>query len=64
MKKSEQYKAAALAVMDHELIQPAIKLEIIDTLMQDRRLALHGEEREAKLIDGSTITSGTVAAET
>lgn len=48
MKKSEQYKAAALAVMDHELIQPAIKLEIIDTLMQDRRLALHGEEREVK----------------
>ena len=64
MKKSEQYKAAALAVMDHELIQPAIKLEIIDTLMQDRRLALHGEEREGKQIDGSTITSGTVAAET
>lgn len=48
MKKSEQYKAAALAVMDNELIQPAIKLEIIDTLMQDRRLALHGEEREDK----------------
>lgn len=64
MKKSEQYKTAALAVMDHELIQPAIKLEIIDTLMQDRRLAIHAEEWETKQIDGSTITSGTVAAET
>lgn len=48
MRKSEQYTAAALAVMDHELIQPTIKLEIIDTLMQDRRLALHGEERQDK----------------
>lgn len=64
MKKSEQYQAACLAVLDHELIAPKAKLEILETLMADRRLALHGEEREAKLIDGSTITSGTVAAET
>ena len=64
MKKSEQYKAAMLAVMDYELIQPALKLEILETLMADRRLALHSEEWEDKKIDGSTITSGTVATET
>ena len=48
MRKSEQYKAAMLAVMEHELIVPAQKLEILETLMADRRLALHGEERESK----------------
>ena len=63
MRKSEQYKAAMLAVMEHELIVPAQKLEILETLMADRRLALHGEEWEDKKIDGSTI-SMPVATET
>ena len=56
MRKSEQYKAARLAVREHELIVPAQKLEILETLMTDRRLALHSEEWEGKQIDGSTIS--------
>lgn len=64
MKKSEQYQTACLAILDHELIAPAKKLEILETLLLDRRMALHTEEWEAKQIDGSTITSGTVATET
>ena len=48
MRKSEQYKAAMLAVMDHELIVPAQKLEILETLMADRRMALHSEEWDGK----------------
>ena len=52
MRKSEQYKAAMLAVMDHELIVPAQKLEILETLMADRRMALHSEEWDGK--DAST----------
>lgn len=46
MRKSEQYKAAMLAVMEHELIAPSAKLEILETLMADRRLALYAEEPE------------------
>lgn len=48
MRKSEHYKAAMLAVLDSEKMAREIKLEILDTLMQDRRAALYGEEREAK----------------
>lgn len=44
MRKSEQYKAAMLAVMEHELIAPNAKLEVLETLMADRRLALFAEE--------------------
>ncbi len=43
MKKSEQYQTACLAVLDHELIAPKAKLEILETLMADRRLALFAE---------------------
>ena len=44
MKKSEQYKAAMLAVVEDALIAPSDKLEILETLMADRRLALYNEE--------------------
>ena len=46
MRKSEQYKAAMLAVMEDVLIAPSDKLEIIETLMTDRRLAIYNEEPE------------------
>ena len=56
MRKSEQYKAAMLAVLDHELIQPAPKLEILETLMADRRLALFAEEPKVSNEDKEAAT--------
>lgn len=49
MKKSEQYKMAIRALLGYD-VEATLdeRLEAVETLMQDRRLALHGEEREAK----------------
>ena len=46
MKKSEQYQAAALAVLDYDLIAPVAKVEIIATLMDARNMATWAEEPE------------------
>jgi hypothetical protein len=60
MKKSEQYQTACLAVLDHELIAPKAKLEILETLMADRRLALYAEEPISEQTSGDVNVEGTV----
>ena len=54
MRKSEQYQAAALAVLDHELISPLAKVEIIATLMSDRNMALYTEEPKVVYEEAAT----------
>lgn len=46
MKKSEMYKVAQIVVIKSEDISAEDKLEIIDVLMKDERLALWSEEQE------------------
>lgn len=46
MKKSEQYQIAIMAVMLNSYLRPADKLEIIETLMMEKRLAQMSEERK------------------
>ena len=45
MKKSEQYTLAMEAILDSEYTNQ-IKLEILETLMEDRSMALYTEERD------------------
>lgn len=52
MRKSEQYKAAMCAVLAFDGLDNDETLEILETLMQDRRAALFTEEREAKEASG------------
>ena len=47
MKKSDQYLTAQLAVVDAN-IPGVLKLEVLETLMSDRKVALWSEEQEAK----------------
>ena len=47
MKKSEQYYIAMMCVLNGEL-DGTVKLEVIETLMNDRRGELWSEEREEK----------------
>ncbi len=47
MKKSEQYQAAMKAVLAYNGIIPDQKLEIIDTLLSDKRMAEYGEKEKA-----------------
>lgn len=46
MRKSDQYKAAMMAVLLTGYISPEDKLEILETLMVEMRLARLTEERE------------------
>lgn len=46
MKKSEQYQVAIMAVLLTSYLRPADKLEIIETLMIEKRLAQMNERRE------------------
>lgn len=46
MKKSEQYQVALMAVLLTSYLRPADKLEIIETLMIEKRLAQMNERRE------------------
>ena len=46
MKKSEQYQVALMAVLVTSYLRPADKLEIIETLMIEKRLAQMNERRE------------------
>jgi hypothetical protein len=46
MKKSERYQLAMLSVVDDESIEAADKLEIVETLMNDKRIAEWSEKQE------------------
>ena len=46
MKKSEHYKLAMYAVIDSPRITTEQKLEILETLVVEKRMAEYGEERE------------------
>lgn len=49
MRKSEQYKAAIHLVLGYNIkVTNDERLEIVETLMADRRTAIYSEEREAK----------------
>ena len=48
MKKSEIYHLAQIAVVTTATITPEGKLAILDTLMNDEKLALFVEEQEAE----------------
>lgn len=46
MKKSDQYTIAMMAVVDNPNILTAAKIEVLETLMADKRMAEYGEEAE------------------
>ena len=48
MKKSEQYQQAMRAVMGVNYLRTDQKIEIIDTLLSDKRLAEYIEKEAAK----------------
>lgn len=47
MKKSEAYLAAQLAVIEADFLSTAQKVDVIETLMEDKKLAIWREEQEA-----------------
>lgn len=51
MKKSEQYRFALMAVLLTSYLRPADKLEIIETLMVEKRLAELNEKSEGAGMD-------------
>lgn len=51
MKKSEQYQYALMAVLLTSYIRPADKLQIIETLMIEKRLAELNEKSEGVGMD-------------
>lgn len=48
MRKSEQYRMAMAAVLEHPEIRTQHKLEILETLMADKRVAEYSEEGAEK----------------
>lgn len=46
MKKSDHYNIAMMSVIDNPNILTAAKIEVLETLMADKRLAEYGEEGE------------------
>lgn len=46
MKKSEQYTRAMLAVLDDQRLSPMGKLEVLESLMEDRRVAEYSEKQK------------------
>lgn len=46
MKKSELYQLAMLSVVDDESIEAADKLEVVEVLMNDKRIAEWSEKQE------------------
>ena len=48
MKKSEQYKVAMKAVLAYTSINADQKIEIVETLLSDKRMAEYGEKEEAE----------------
>ena len=55
MKKSKHYKLAMCAVIDSPRIAAEDKLEVLETLMAEKRLAEYGEEptEPEKAADGT-----------
>lgn len=48
MKKSEHYKAAMIAVINSAVIPAEKKVEILETLVEDKKMAIWNEQKEAK----------------
>lgn len=46
MKKSEQYQIAAMAVLLASYIRPSDKIQIVETLLMEKRLAQLSEKRK------------------
>lgn len=46
MKKSEQYQAAMKAVLCHGVLLLDEKIEILETLINDKNIALYAEKAE------------------
>lgn len=46
MKRSEQYTKAMLAVLDDQRFSPWVKLEVLESLMEDRRVAEYSEKQK------------------
>ena len=47
MKKSDRFRFAMLCVLDASELNATHKLEIIETLLEEKRMAEYVEEREA-----------------
>lgn len=47
MKKSQHYMVAMAIITESDKLETTQKLEILETLMADKRSAVWGEEREA-----------------
>lgn len=48
MKKSEHYTMAMAAVVECDYMHSSKKIEIIETLLEDRKMARYREEKEAE----------------
>ena len=48
MKKSERYKAAMIAVINSAIIPADKKVEILETLVEDKKMASWNEQKEAE----------------
>lgn len=48
MKKSEHYKAAMIAVINSAIIPADKKVEILETLVEDKKMARWNEQKEAE----------------
>lgn len=48
MKKSEHYKAAMIAVINSAVIPAEKKVEILETLVEDKKMASWNEQKEAE----------------
>lgn len=55
MKRSEIYHKAMLAVVNSPSMSGEDKLEVLDLLASEKRLAVFSEEMAEKTIDGSKI---------
>lgn len=46
MKKSERYKFAMMAVVNSLCLDASVKLDVLETLMEDKRVAEWSEKQE------------------
>ena len=46
MKKSERYKFAMMAVVNSSCLSAAVKLDVLETLVEDKRVAEWSENNE------------------
>lgn len=48
MKKSERYKRAMIAVINSAVIPAEMKVEVLETLVEDKKMAEWNEQKEAE----------------